>query len=257
MARVRLIHWKKEEAAPLLKSLGAAGYQVDYEERPDYHLGQAIRAQPPAAVVIDLSRLPSHGREIAIYLRGSKAARHIPLVFVDGEPEKVEAIRQKLPDAVYTPGARVAQALKKAIAEAPENPVVPPQMMERYRARAAAEKLGIKAGSKVAVIDPPRDYVAVIGPLPEGASLQEDSRRHCDMTLWFVHDPAAYQAELPHMRASAAGGKLWIFWRKGAAARQSGVTPKLIRDSAIAVGLVDYKICSVNETWSGLLFTRK
>lgn len=253
MARVRLIHWKAEEAAPLLNSLRAAGYQVDYEERPDYHVAQAIRAELPAAVVIDLSRLPSHGREIAIFLRGSKAARHIPLLFVNGEPEKVDAVRQKLPDAVYTTSARLQTYLRKAIADVPANPVVPPQMMERYRARTAAQKLGIQPGSKVALIDPPRDYAVVIGALPDGASLHEEPVRRSDMTLWFVRDPAEYQSALPQ-RKVRAGGKLWIIWRKG---KQGGITQRLIRESALAVGLVDYKICSVNETWSGLLFTSK
>jgi CheY-like chemotaxis protein len=255
MPRVRLIHWKAAEAGPLLNSLRTAGYQVDYEERPDYHVGQAIRAELPAAVVIDLSRLPSHGREIATYLRGSKSTRHVPIVFVNGPPEKVEALREKLPDAVYTTNARIAQALKKAITDAPANPVSPPQMMERYSGRTAAEKLGIKTGGKVAVIDPPRDYAAVIGTLPEGVSLVEQSRARCEVTLWFAHDPATFQEALPRMRSRAAEGKLWILWRKGAKA--NSITQQMIRELAIAVGLVDYKICSVNETWSGLLFARK
>jgi hypothetical protein len=257
MARVRLIHWKAAEAEPLLSSLRAAGHQVDYEERPDYHLAQAIRVELPAAVIIDLSRLPSHGREIAIYLRGSKAARHIPLVFVNGAPEKVEAIRQKLPDAIYTSGGRLQAALCKALLGAPADPVVPRQMMERYQARTAAQKLGIEAGSKVALINPPRDYASVIGALPEGASLHEDERRRCQVTLWFVRDPEDYQAALPRMRARAVGGKLWILWQKQASGKTSGISQRLIRESALAVGLVDYKICSVNQTWSGLLFTSK
>ncbi len=255
MPRVRLIHWKAAEAAPLVDSLRTAGYQVDYEERPDYHIGQAIRAEPPAAVVIDLSRLPSHGREVATYLRGSKSTRHVPIVFVDGVPEKVQAIREKLPDAVYTKAGRVAQALRKAITEAPTDPVTPPQMMERYRGRTAAEKLGIKAGDAVAVFDGPRDYAAAIGPLPEGVTLLESPRARCAVTLWFVEDDAAYQEGLPRMRSRAADSKLWILWRKGAG--KSRISSQTIRELAIAVGLVDYKICAVNATWSGLLFARK
>src|SRR5262245_42046563 len=111
MSRVRLIHWKAAEAEPLIESLRAAGYRVDYAERPGYHISQAIRAEQPAAVVIDLSRLPSHGKEAGIFLRGSKATRHIPIVFANGVPEKVAVIREKLPDAVYTTSARVAQAV--------------------------------------------------------------------------------------------------------------------------------------------------
>src|SRR5690349_8021316 len=131
MARIRVLHWKAEEATPLLKELRGAGYQVDYEEKPDHGLLRRLREEPPAAVVIDLSRLPSHGREVATGIRGSKATRQIPIVFVNGDGEKVEAIRRQLPDAAYTITARIAATLRQAIAEAPADPVVPTPMMDR------------------------------------------------------------------------------------------------------------------------------
>ena len=254
MPRVRLIHWKAAEAAPILQALRTAGYQVDYDENPDYHLSQAIRAELPAAVVIDLSWRPSHGREVGVFLRGSKSTRHVPIVFVDGLAEKVERIREELPDAVYTTGAKIVPALKKAIANAPENPVRPPQIMERYRARPAAQKLGIKPSGKIVVVDPPRDYTAVIGPLPDGASFSEDPRGRAEVTLWFVRDLAGLHEGLPRMRARASDSKLWILWRKG---EKQGLKIPEIRELAIAMGLVDYKICAVNQTWSGLLFARR
>jgi hypothetical protein len=252
--RVRLIHFNATEAAPLITAMSAAGYRVDYEESRDHPIWHDIRDQQPAAVVIDLSRLPSHGREIGIFLRGTKSTRQIPIVYVNGAPEKVESIREKLPDAVYTTTAKIAAALKKAVAKAPANPVTPPQMMERYKARSAAQKLGIKPGVKVALVDPPRDYPAVIGSLPEGASFLEDPRDGGEVTLWFAHDPAVFQQTLPRMRTRAADSKLWILWRKGT---KHGLTQPMIREQAISVGLVDYKVCSVNQTWSGLLFARK
>jgi DNA-binding response OmpR family regulator len=89
MARVRLFHWKAEEAKPLLTLLKAAGYSVDYKEPVISY--REVRLSPPDAIVIDLSRLPSHGREVAVFLRGSKATRHVPIVFVGGEPEKLGA----------------------------------------------------------------------------------------------------------------------------------------------------------------------
>jgi len=257
MARVRLIHWKAEEAAPLLSALRAAGHQVDYEAKPGYHVAMAVRAEQPAAVVIDLSRMPSHGREIGMYLRRSKATRQIPLVYVGGEPEKVAAIRQKLPDAVYTSSARLSGSLRKALSAAPKNPLVPPPIMQQYKGRTTAQKLGIKEGNSIAVIDPPRDYVAVLGAMPEGVSLLEESPRACDLTLWFVQDVSGYQSELPRLKKRAAGGKLWILWRKQSAGKKSNLTLPQIRETAMQVGLVDYKICSLNEIWSGMLFTKK
>jgi CheY-like chemotaxis protein len=257
MKRVRLVHWRAEEAAPLIENLRQAGYQVDYDARADYHISQAVRAEQPAAVVIDLSRLPSHGREVGTFLRGSKSTRHIPLVFVNGAAEKVEAVRAKLPDAVYTTPARLGPALRQAIAKAPANPVVPAQMMARYAGRTVAQKLGIAAESKVALFDAPKDYARMLGELPAGVLLVEDPRERCAVTLWFVRDPAEYRAGLARMKARAAESKLWILWPKQKAGAPAEIGQQQIRDSAIAVGLVDYKVCAVNETWSALAFAVK
>ncbi len=56
----------------------------------------------PDAIIIDLSRLPSQGRDVAMALRSHKSTRVVPLVFVDGEPEEVERVKAQLPDALYT-----------------------------------------------------------------------------------------------------------------------------------------------------------
>ena len=113
MARVRVIHWKANEAAALLSVLRAAGHTVEYDEEVDTGTFRAIRQSPPDAVVIDLSRRPSHGREVATFLRSHKATRPVPLVFVEGEPAKVEAVRKVLPDAVYSSAARLRPALQR------------------------------------------------------------------------------------------------------------------------------------------------
>jgi DNA-binding NarL/FixJ family response regulator len=252
MPRVRLVHWKASEAAALLAALRAAGHVVDYDEKLSSDGFRAIRASPPDAFAIDLSRLPSHGREVATFFRGQKPTRHVPIVFVGGAPEKVEAIRKLLPDAVYTAPGRLRAALRAALANRPASPVVPTQMMARYASRSAAQKLGMRDGCTAALIDPPRNYASVIGELPAGAALEETPAAACPITLWFVHDAAACQASLPGMRKLAARTKLWILWRKG-----SGVTQPFLRESAAAVGLVDYKICSVDATWSAMLFARR
>jgi len=154
MARVRVQHWKESEAQPLLRALRAAGHQVDYTHEPQSNV-RYIRDTQPEAIVIDLSRSPAHGRELAVYLRGTKSTRHIPIIFVDGEPEKVQKIRDLIPDAEYTTLAKVAALVKRAIAKPPAAPVVPPQMMERSASRTTAQKMGIAANSRVALIDPP------------------------------------------------------------------------------------------------------
>jgi len=252
MARVRLVHWKANEAAALLAGLRAAGHTVDYDEKLSSAGFGAIRQSPPDAFVIDLSRLPSHGREVATFVRGLKATRHILIVFVGGLPEKIEAIRKALPDARFSAPGRLRTAVRAALADRPANPVVPPRMMERYASRTAARKLGIREGSRTMLIDPPRNYAAVIGALPEGAVLEETPGAGCPVTLWFVEEAPACAGALPGMRRLATRTKLWILWRKG-----GGITQQFLRESAAAVGLVDYKICSVDATWSAMLYARK
>lgn len=96
-----LIHWKPAEAEDLARPLRNAGWQVEIEAEDGARAGKRILADPPDVVVIYLTRLPSHGRETAHALRSYKAGREIPILFVDGEAEKVEKVRAKMPDARY------------------------------------------------------------------------------------------------------------------------------------------------------------
>ena len=100
-----------------------------------------------------------------------------------------------------------APRIKAACANPVANPIAPPGVMERYGSRTKAQKLGIKQGSTVAVIDPPRDYEAVLGDLPEGVELVENPASVHPVTLWFVRDPEACLAALRRMRAIAAKTK--------------------------------------------------
>jgi CheY-like chemotaxis protein len=255
MHRVRIIHWRPAEAASLIDSVRAAGFHPEYDgEMNGPAISRAIRARLPDAVLIDLSRLPSHGREIGIWLRGIKATRHIPLVFVNGEGEKLERVRKDLPDAAYATPADLKDVLRASCRGVAHDPLVPPQMMERYKEKPAAQKLGIVADSSVAVMNAPRDYAHALGELPENVDFFEDPRAVHSVTLWFVPDLETLLAALPRMRAIAAKTKLWIVWRKG---KEGRISQNAIRETAIEGGLVDYKICSLDTQWSGILFARK
>jgi CheY-like chemotaxis protein len=256
MPRIRLLHWKAREAAGLLEALQSAGHEVDYDETFRPALMREWRESPPDAFVIDLTRLPSHGREIAIALRQSRATRQVPLVFCDGAEEKVAAIQALLPDAYYCTRGTLRSGLRKALKNRPEAPVVPKDMMQRYAGRTAAQKLGIKAGSRVALIDPPRDGVRALGELPERVNFCEHEGA-ADVMLAFAHDPATLAAHLSRLKRRAGGTKLWVLWRKGGSAARGEMTENVVRDHALDLGLVDYKVCSVNEVWSAILFAPK
>ena len=258
MPRVRLFHWKAKEAGPLIAKLHAAGYEVVHNAETQSPWVREIKESGAAAVVIDLLRLPSHGKYVGAWLRGSKSTRQIPLVFVGGEAEKVTAIKKHIPDAVYSSVAGIGAALKKAIGRHLRDPdravVVPRQMMETAPGRTAAQKMGIRAGTVVGLIDPPVDYLKVLGVLPDGVAMEEDSWRVCPVTVWFVHDPGEYEAALPSRRTLATRSRLRIVWQKG---RRDGLNGNFVREAALAMGLVDYKICSLDGVWSGMVFTVK
>src|ERR1051326_2538575 len=151
--RVRLFHWKSDEAQPLIKDLRRAGFMVDYRDRASGDFFRSLDEHPYLAAVIDLTRMPSHGRYLAVVLRSRRSTRQLPIVFLDGDPEKVELIRQHLPDAVYTSRTRLVSTLNRVKPVA--NPVRPSRVMDSYSSRTTAQKLGIKADSRTAVIDPP------------------------------------------------------------------------------------------------------
>lgn len=253
MPRVRLIHFKAAEASQYIDRLRAAGHEVEYDEQFSPALLRSWRESPPAAFVIDLSRLPSHGREIAIALRQYKATRRTPLVFSQGVDEKIAKTRALLPDAIFCEFSKLSGALRKALATSPKDVVVPDAMMKRYASRSTAQKLGIKEGSAVMVVDPPRDYLTVLGELPADVEFVDSEAA---VIVCFAHEPHSIRVRISELRAAAGQSKLWICWRKGKSA-EGGVSEGLVRETGIALGLVDYKICSLNEVWSGLLFARK
>ncbi|MBV9155322.1 MAG: hypothetical protein JO097_03615 [Acidobacteriaceae bacterium] len=257
MARVRLLHWKAAEAALHIDLLRRAGHEIEYDEQFRPALLRGWRESPPEAFVIDLSRLPSHGREIAIALRQSPLTRRIPLVFVDGTKEKVDRIRTELPDASYCSSAKLSVALEQALAHPPDRPVKPVQMMERYGARTAPQKLGIKPGSTLALVNPPRDVMKVLGELPRDVAVVEGNGAGAAVTLCFVNEAHSVRQSLSKLREMAGQTKLWILWPKGGSTSRGDLTESLVRENAIDLGLVDYKICSVNQMWSAILFALK
>jgi len=254
--RVRLIHWKAAEARERVSALKGAGYRVDFTELGPATLRE-LRKTPPDAIVIDLSRSPSMGRDVAVQLRTYKDTRHVPLVFADGDPAKVERIRALLPDAVYTSWGRIRSSLKRAIANRPEHPIVPPSSMAGYAGTPLPKKLGIKEGSVVALVGAPGDFEKTLGRLPKGAVTRRGVRGKCDLAVWFTKSRSDLDGRIARMGALPGAGGLWIAWPKKASGVASDLTQTIVRKVGLASGLVDYKVCSIDATWSGLRFARR
>ncbi len=101
-AKIILINWNEQEAEDHAETLQSWGWEVEVEAENGARACRTIKAQPPKAIVIYLTRLPSHGRETAHYLRSQKATSHLPIIFVDGSTAAVEETKTKVPDAYYT-----------------------------------------------------------------------------------------------------------------------------------------------------------
>lgn len=259
--RIRLIHWNAAEAEERARRLPAGTFAVDYDQLDPAGL-RRLWQDPPDAVVVDLSRLPSHGRDVAVGLRSHKDTRRVPLVFAGGDPRKVAGVRELLPDAVYTSWDQIVAALHEAIASPPTDPVVPASTMAGYGGTPLPKKLGIKEGSLVGLVGAPDGFETTLGDLPQGAVIVRlpagtggslDPRP--DVTLWFTTRRADLESRIAEMCSRAEKGGLWIIWPKKASGVVSDVSQAVVRQTGLAAGLVDSKVCAVDATWSGLRFT--
>jgi CheY-like chemotaxis protein len=257
MQRIQLVHWNTDEAETRAARLRAAGYEVACDRPNGPPFLRRLKENPPAAVVIDLSRLPSQGRDIAQSIRVAKATRGIPIVFVDGAADKVAPIREQLPDAAYTTWSRIRSALKQAIAHPPAQPVAPRSVFDVYAGRPLAQKLGIRAGSTVALLDAPPGFAAVLAPLPDGVQVVADIADKRDVALWFVRSRLDLESRFEEFAAWDGLKALWIVWPKRASGVDTDLSQPVVRERGLAAGLVDYKVCSVDATWTGLCFARR
>ncbi len=257
MFRVRLIHWNTAEAEGKAEKLRTAGCQVAFEPLNGQEGLRRLRNTLPQAFVIDLSRLPSQGRDIALFIRHNKTTRFVPLVFVGGEPEKVRRIQLLLPDATYTSWDHIRRDLKKAIANPPLQPLVPKSVMDGYSGAPLAKKLGLKPNARVWLIHAPKDFEQDLGALPEGLTLHRRRLGDVDLTIWFAISHEELGQRIETVRDATGRGGLWIAWPKKSSKVTTDLSETKVRKAGLAAGLVDYKICSIDNIWSALKFSKR
>lgn len=256
MAKLWLVHWKEEELPERIARLEAAGHRVDPTPLgPDYRA--ALKRKLPDAVVIDLGRLPSHGREVGSYLRRSKPTRHLPLVFVDGTADKVARVKKLLPDAQYCTWRGIRGAVKRAIERPPTDPVVPTDAMSGYSGTPLWKKLGCKPGTTLALCSAPDGIEADLNDPPADLQLRWRAAGKPEVLVWFVRSEKELLRGIEAKKRFGAGGGLWIAWQKKGTEAVTDLTQTMVRRTGLAHGLVDFKICSINHLWSGLRFSLK
>ena len=122
-----------------------------------------------------------------------------------------------------------------------------------YSGTPLPRKLGLKPGMQVAWLGAPAHFPGLLGPLPAGVRLKTRAAAPLDLVVLFVTRRAELARRLPALRrAVAPDGAVWAAWPKRASGVDTDVTEDVVRDVALPLGLVDVKVCAIDETWSGL-----
>jgi hypothetical protein len=128
-------------------------------------------------------------------------------------------------------------------------------MSEGYSKRSLVEKLGIKAGARVAIVNAPDGYDATLGTLPADVSPDTNLTDIYDFIQAFIPNRAELEAEFPQLKSAlASNGSLWISWLKGASKPETDLNENIVREVGLQNGLVDVKVIAVDKDWSGLKF---
>lgn len=117
-------------------------------------------------------------------------------------------------------------------------------------------KLGIKEGYKILVIDPPAYYWSLLGDLPADVDTKAPTTRaRLDFVHIFVREKRGLRRRLIALRKKIApDGMVWVSWPKKASGAETDLDGNAVRNAGLRTGLVDVKVCAVDETWSGLKF---
>jgi hypothetical protein len=131
-------------------------------------------------------------------------------------------------------------------------------MTAGYSSRNLVQKLGIKEGTRVIVIGAPPNYQSLLKPLPSGASIHTRLPASSDFIHAFARSHAELARKFPRLAGSLTDdGILWISWPKRSGGMPTDLDENVVRELGLTEGLVDVKVCAVDETWSGLKFVRR
>lgn len=127
--------------------------------------------------------------------------------------------------------------------------------MAGYSSTPLAKKLGIKEGFNIRLINEPSNYFELFTDFPVNVNLSPGNRSKKDFIHFFTKELKELNKILPKLSGEiSSDGMIWVSWPKKAAGIQTDVTENLIREVGLASGLVDIKVCAVDDTWSGLKF---
>ena len=125
--------------------------------------------------------------------------------------------------------------------------------MAGYSGTPLVKKLGIKPSHRLALLNSPPRFDETLGALPADVKVVRHLRSPCDVLVFFTKSLAELEKQFTRlMQSLEPDGGLWVAWPKKASGVATDVTEDAIRATALAGGLVDNKVCAIDETWSGL-----
>jgi hypothetical protein len=125
-----------------------------------------------------------------------------------------------------------------------------------YSGTPLVKKLGIKPGRGLLLVSAPKGFERELVGLPDDVNVTTRISGIHDLVLWFVTRRGDLETKIAGIE-KAMGSGLWIAWPKKASGMPTDLVEDLVRNAGLAHGLVDYKVCAINETWSGLKFARR
>jgi len=125
--------------------------------------------------------------------------------------------------------------------------------MAGYLETPLPQKLGIKPGLTIVIINAPTNYRRLLGKIPEGVTFSDRLKPDSSFIHVFTRKRSELANRLPVLRARIADiGTVWVSWPKRSAGVPTDVTEDVVRAVALPLGFVDVKVCAIDETWSGL-----
>ncbi|MDP9081497.1 MAG: DUF3052 domain-containing protein [Bacteroidota bacterium] len=122
-----------------------------------------------------------------------------------------------------------------------------------YSGTPLAKKLGIKQGDSIMLVNAPGYYFNLFTDLPDDLRINDNSVLKKDLIHFFTGQKDEYLSKLPDLKGQIkSNGIIWVSWPKKASKVVTDITEDVIRNYALQTGLVDIKVCAVDETWSGL-----
>jgi len=124
-----------------------------------------------------------------------------------------------------------------------------------YSKTPLAQKLGIKEGHTLALLSAPADFERTLGKLPAGVRVVQAIGKPGSIDVAVVFTKSRKELEKQFAKVAAAinpNGGMWVAWPKKASGVATDMTENIVREIALPKGLVDNKVCAIDETWSGL-----